>query len=790
MQSKDGETGIHEHVAPDAMGFSLNYYTGDYTSRTANGNDFLTDLSSLQSGTTYNQLYNGNISMMATALMDNNETALELSANHYKYDQLHRIKGMKSFLSGTGGSYTYLNASSDATDQYGTSYTFDGNGNLIDLTRRAENGSGSGALMDDFSYLYYTDDYSTTYDPSASIPVNATNRLAYVTDASPNAGTWSTDIDGQSSGNYEYDEIGQLLRDNAEEISKIEWLVTNKVSKVIHNASTKDDLEFLYDAGGNRVVKIVKPKDGTTLSDEDQWTFTYYVRDASGNVLTTYTKKTKTVTDGYIEKFAADEHHLYGSKRLGLSAAYNPAGYLDTTYATWSNTGSSGGTDGNGYFITDDLVANGSIMPSANTVNAAILAHQIGLRSYECSNHLGNVLAVVSDKPIEADGNADNLIDGLLADVVSFSDYYPYGMQMPGRNGSTSGYRYGFNGMEKDPEWNGEGNSYTTEFRQYDPRVGRWLSLDPLMAQFPDVSAYVAYSNNPIYFIDPTGLAPVDPGKGNKKALKEDNNRLGMWAQSSSGSFGEGFVRGMVTANPGFGLMQTFKSQKANLQYGNYEAFKKQFVLGPIDPVGVARDHARLLRGEYSVAEYGSLTYLVTETVVGGTAGSGGGSAPKTIGKSGGSAFEGQTLANYIENTPFWESSIADELDGVTTKSSEVAQNIRNGKVTLNIFDDATYDAKFGKSAAAASGEHILLRANSRSFLTEIMHEGVHATDYVNGYGKGVLKSVVSWEIRARFYERQFQLRHGLPVDFAKLDAMIEEVKSEYEDAIYDPYTN
>ena len=69
-------------------------------------------------------------------------------------------------------------------------------------------------------------------------------------------------------------------------------------------------------------------------------------------------------------------------------------------------------------------------------------------------------------------------------------------MQMPNRHTNTNEYRFGYNGMEKDPEMKGDGNSYTTEFRQYDPRLGRWLSLDPLMAQFPDMSPYVAFDNN------------------------------------------------------------------------------------------------------------------------------------------------------------------------------------------------------------------------------------------------------------------------------------------------------
>jgi RHS repeat-associated protein len=75
-------------------------------------------------------------------------------------------------------------------------------------------------------------------------------------------------------------------------------------------------------------------------------------------------------------------------------------------------------------------------------------------------------------------------------------------------------YRYGYNGMEKDDEAKNNGNSYTTEFRQYDPRLGRWLSLDPKMAEFPQWSPYVAFNDNPVMYVDPTGLKG-EPIKGN-----------------------------------------------------------------------------------------------------------------------------------------------------------------------------------------------------------------------------------------------------------------------------------
>ncbi|KIA91801.1 hypothetical protein OA93_23880 [Flavobacterium sp. KMS] len=54
----------------------------------------------------------------------------------------------------------------------------------------------------------------------------------------------------------------------------------------------------------------------------------------------------------------------------------------------------------------------------------------VGDKQYEFSNHLGNVLSVVSDR---------KLFTGsiFMPDVLSYSDYYPFGMLVPNRHGSS-----------------------------------------------------------------------------------------------------------------------------------------------------------------------------------------------------------------------------------------------------------------------------------------------------------------------------------------------------------------
>lgn len=70
-------------------------------------------------------------------------------------------------------------------------------------------------------------------------------------------------------------------------------------------------------------------------------------------------------------------------------------------------------------------------------------------------------------------------------------------------------YRYGFNGKEKDDELKGGGNSYDFGARIYDPRLGRWLSTDPLQKKYPGESPYSFAGNSPIVLLDNDGNVKV-----------------------------------------------------------------------------------------------------------------------------------------------------------------------------------------------------------------------------------------------------------------------------------------
>jgi len=137
-----------------------------------------------------------------------------------------------------------------------------------------------------------------------------------------------------------------------------------------------------------------------------------------------------------------------------------------------------------------------------------IFTRWLDKRQYELKDHLGNVRVVISDRK-EPQGTPGSVPYAAVIDQVN--NIYPFGMLQPGRTypGSGGGYRWGYNGAENNPEVNSGGNEYSTYFRQYDARLGRWWSMDPLRQ--PGESPYAAMGNNPILASDPMGADTTKP---------------------------------------------------------------------------------------------------------------------------------------------------------------------------------------------------------------------------------------------------------------------------------------
>ena len=402
------------NVAKDALSYSLGYYNGDYTA-IGGGPAFGMAYQQQAGDITGQSLYNGNIGNSTYGIK---QVASNATTGYtYAYDQLNRLKTsqLHNSISGT------WNRGSITAGNYGESFSYDGNGNILSLLRNKQTG-----VMDQLTYNYNRDANGKLVN----------NRLNGVNDA---AGVNNGSDVGTTA--YTYDGIGNLIKDNAENISNIDWNVYGKIKKIDKNNAAY--LNYTYDATGNRASK-------TVANVKTDW----YVRDAQGNTLAEYSTKVGIEAVGTYWR----EQHLYGSSRLGI----------------WKPN------------------VNVSTPPDANVWNTA------ARKNYELNNHLGNVMAVITE---DRDLNGGDIKPTL----VSSQDYYSFGGQMTGRKGGLA-YRYGFNGKENDDEVKGEGNQQDYGMRIYDPRIAKFLSVDPITADYPELTPYQFGSNSPISNIDLDGL--------------------------------------------------------------------------------------------------------------------------------------------------------------------------------------------------------------------------------------------------------------------------------------------
>ena len=309
------------------------------------------------------------------------------------------------------------------------------------------------------------------------------------------------------SGVYGYDELGRLTADGKEGIIRIEWNNFNKITR-ISRADTchTPDIEFAYDANGNRISKTIIPRDGARRKPEPEWTTTYYQYDLQDNLIATFTSGYKTLNaETFTNSLAEVRHLLYSTAHTGLAQ--------DHTVLYESSFQSS--LDVDGRFRQKKFTGSLSIVSRDN------LFTRKGEKNLQLTDHLGSVSATVSDRKSHSQ-------DGRQAELLAAKMYDPFGMTIQ-RFTSTSDYlSFGHSGQQADNEIKGPGNAYDFGARMYDPRLARWLSTDPLQTNYPSHSPYNYVLNSPLAFKDPDGNKVVD-ASGNEVTLKPYQDQKGQW---------------------------------------------------------------------------------------------------------------------------------------------------------------------------------------------------------------------------------------------------------------------
>ncbi|MGM0565984.1 MAG: RHS repeat domain-containing protein [Bacteroidota bacterium] len=267
---KDGNaSGIFANVSSDAVSMILDYHNDDY--KAAGGNNTFTEHLNSPLGSASPNQYTANPRMMTL----NNAGLPEPAglAFAYEYDQFERLVNTTT--------YKKQNQSWQNTSQYQTEFTYDANGNPVEIKRHGDNG-----LMDDLTFNYQQNN----------------NRVDNISD-NVNAGSYPDDLDDQSQGNYHYDLSGRLIKDQSENLETIEWSKDNKVKSV-----SKTDYGLIlnhYDGTGFRVMKDLQTEN---MADSEKIS---YVRGLNNEILASYRHRKDT------DSVYLDQYNIYGESRLG-----------------------------------------------------------------------------------------------------------------------------------------------------------------------------------------------------------------------------------------------------------------------------------------------------------------------------------------------------------------------------------------------------------------------------------------------------------------------------------------
>ena len=339
-------------------------------------------------GLSNNKLFNGNIS--ETIWKTANDPTSTTRGYAYAYDALNRIESGNMAID-TGSGY------SQASGYHLNGLKYDKNGNILELQR-----TGQTAVFDDLSYSYNG------------------NQLDRVSDAISNQQTEGF-IDLNPTGtDYVYDANGNMILDKNKEITSILYNHLNLPTEVEFNNSSTKKIDYIYDATGLKLKKVV--------NDNGNITNTEY---AGNYIYENSTLKFFSHPEGYIEPDGLDYNYVYQYK-----------------------------------------------------------------------DHLGNIRLAYSD----TNGNGSIA----TSEIIEENNYYPFGLKHKGYNNVINGteHKYGYNGKEEQDELGLEWMDFGA--RNYDASLGRWMNLDPLAEDMRRYSPYNFAFNNPISFIDPDGMAPIE----------------------------------------------------------------------------------------------------------------------------------------------------------------------------------------------------------------------------------------------------------------------------------------
>ncbi len=343
------------------------------------------------------------------------------------------------------------------------------------------------------------------------------NRLLASYYQKPNTSVPRTD---SYSTNYSYDRNGNILS-----------LTRNGEQDNANSVIGIDDLSYTYDAG-NKLEKV---------HDAESSPAGFNMNTAGANDKFNYDDYGNLTSDPYKEISNIQYNHLNLPTKILFSSGGKIEYFYDATGTKLKKKVTNGTTITTTDYM-DGFQYTNNVLDFFPHAEGYVKAINISLGSgtnyafryvFNYTDHLGNIRLKYAQDP-----SNNNQIS-----ILEEDHYYPYGLKHNGYNtahkvltrdlGPGTGvtltpvnpflgdsYKYKFGGKEYQSEF--DINTYDFGARNYDPALGRWMNIDPLAEQMRRHSPYNYAFDNPVYFIDPDGMAPMGPDPGDKFKSKRE----------------------------------------------------------------------------------------------------------------------------------------------------------------------------------------------------------------------------------------------------------------------------
>ena len=500
-------------------------------------------------GASSSRLYNGNISetLWRTANSDD-----DIKGYTYTYDALNRLMDAQfaSKSPAQSSNFSLSGAYREKVEGY------DKNGNILEMYRTgAMNTSNQAEVWDDLDYSYSgnqlnavrekdfgphdlreegfkdsTVDYTDfTYDANGNLLTDANKGISNITYNHLNLPTSHTQANGEKVV-YFYDATGVKLKKNV-----LSDAVTIVNVKEYGNG-------FVYEDG---TLAMISQPEGYIEPQGGSFRYGYNYLDHLGNVRLTYKE-----FEGYIidtDEFASTTEgwQSYNNASVSQSGGKLQVSTLDADQGIFKSFAVTGGAG------SIAVIGGGSVDVSMDFTWSNAFQMQCTLQEYDGSTFLQETTVTIDDNLFQHKFALSNTTDSVKVivfregidgapmqftmdnfviskndlEIIEETNYYPFGLRQKWNNAGLSSSAnsvarmFKYNGKELNEDVGLETYDFGT--RNYDPAIGRWMNIDPLAEGMRRHSPYNFAFNNPIFFVDPDGMAPASTNFGEGGGITE-----------------------------------------------------------------------------------------------------------------------------------------------------------------------------------------------------------------------------------------------------------------------------